>query len=134
MPAYRVPLYLGIQRGAAVVDDVAADTGRATFIAEFRVGKQADGSPNFLGPYAQGSAADRFFYLSWGVKPLPGVFEMIRRLKIRLGHLKWRTITSAIKSGEPLVVRLQMTDAKGGPLCATPPASHITWEPLASLG
>jgi hypothetical protein len=50
------------------------------------------------------------------------------RLKIRLGHLTWSGIRRSIASGEPLIVRLRLTDAKGGPLCATPPSSRIRWE------
>ena len=30
--------------------------------------------------------------------------------------------------GQPLVVRLRLTDDRGGPLCATPPAANIDWE------
>ncbi len=28
----------------------------------------------------------------------------------------------------PVVVTLKLTDDRGGPLCATPRASHITWQ------
>ena len=61
------PVHLGIQRGKEVIDSVPADRKQATFDASFRVGRQRDGSPNFLGPYAQGPVGDRFVYLSWGV-------------------------------------------------------------------
>jgi uncharacterized protein DUF5990 len=60
------PVYLGIQRGREVIEQVPADRRQVTFAAEFTVGKRPDGSPNFLGPYAQGTPDDRFFYLSWG--------------------------------------------------------------------
>lgn len=124
---HKDPIHLAIQKGKEVVDVVSADREQATFVAEFRVGKKSDGSPNFLGPYAQGSADDRFFYLSWGVVTPTRGFAMFRRLKVRLGHLKWPALRRSIASGKPLTVDLRMTDAKGGPLCATPPATHIAW-------
>ena len=124
------PVYLGIQHGRVVVDQVRGDAREAIFEPEFKVGKRPDGTPNFLGPFAQGTPDDRFFYLSWGVRGAPATFEMFRRLKVRLGHLKWREIQSSLRSGKPLVVHLRLTDKAGGPLCATPGADHIRWEPV----
>jgi hypothetical protein len=129
LPGERFPhAYLGIQRGQDVVEQVSAARRQGTFVAEFRVGKKKDGSPNFLGPYAQGPLSDRFFCLSWGTKEPKGEFAMFRRLKIRLVHLTWREIRRSIASGEPMSVSLRLTDAKGAPLCATPPETHIRWE------
>jgi len=121
------PVHVGIQRGKDVIDDVPADRPSATFVAEFEIGKQPDGSLNFLGPYSQGDRHDRFFYLSWGVKS-SGYFHMFRRLKIRLGQLSRAKVTAAVKSGKPITVRVKLTDKKGGPLCATPPPTHISWD------
>ena len=121
------PVYLGIQKDKVVIDLIPADRAEAEFRAEFRVGLKKDGSPNFLGPYSQGSANDRFFYLSWGVRSDPNHFRMFRRLKIRLGQLTWTQIQKAAKAQRPIEVSLRMTDAKGGPLCATPPKTHINW-------
>jgi hypothetical protein len=123
----REPVYLGLQRGREVVAQVRADRPTATFEAEFRVARKRDGTPNFLGPCAQGTAADRFFYLSWGVRTTGGGFAMFRRLKVGLGHLTWGDVERAVRRGRPLEVRLRLTDAKGGPLCATPPATQIRW-------
>jgi hypothetical protein len=100
----------------------------AVFLPEFRVEKGAGGAPNFLGPFAQGTPADRFFYLSCGVRTTGGGFEMFRRLKVRLGHLKWKQIEAASRAGKPITVRLRLTDGRGGPLCATPMGSHIDWQ------
>lgn len=126
-PSYE-PVHLGIQRGREVIEQVPADVKQATFIAEFRVGQRKDGSPNFLGPFAQGTADDRFFYLAWGVSRPGCGFATFRRLKVRLGHLTWKQLRAAAKSGEPIVVDLRLTDARGGPLCATPPKTHIRWD------
>ena len=57
-----------------------------------------------------------------------GGFAMFRRLKIRLGHLRWPAIRRAVRTGKPMTVTLRLTDDAGGPLCATPPASHIRWD------
>ncbi len=125
-PGVKEPVYLGIQHGTEVIEQVPADRQRVVFHPEFRMGKQPDGSPNFLGPYAQGRPKDRFFYLSWGVKRSDR-FDMFRRLKIRLTHLEWPEIEQALESGEPLVVRLKLTDDLGGPECGTPDESRIAW-------
>ena len=121
------PVYIGIQKGKVVIDQVPADCREAKFLLEFRVGKKKDGSPNFLGPYSQGPVDDRFFYLSWSVRTDSGAFAMFRRLKVRLGHLTWSQIRKAASAQVPLEVALRMTDSRGGPLCATPPATHIKW-------
>lgn len=120
-------VHLGIQRGKTVIDVVPADEERITFAAEFRVARKPDGKPNFLGPYAHGTPADRFFYLSWGDKQPGGELVMFRRLKVRLGHLTWTQIDRSIETGKPITVTLRLTDERGGPLCATPPASHVKW-------
>ncbi len=122
------PVYLGIQRGDDVVNPVPGDRKQVTFTAEFRIRERADGAPNFLGPYAHGRPADRFFYLSWGIRYVDGYFHMFRRLKIRLNHLTWSQIKQATKSKIPIVARLRMTDDEGGPLCGSPKEKHITWE------
>jgi hypothetical protein len=122
------PVYLGIQFGKEVIGQVPADRRQATFHPEFTVARKPDGSPNFLGPFAQGKPDDRFFYLSWGIKHESGEFEMFRRLKIRLGHLDWPQINHSLKSGKPIIVRLRLTDEKGCPLCATPRSPNISWD------
>ena len=126
-PRVKEPVYLGIQRGTDVIEQVPADRHRVVFHPEFRIGEQPDGSPNFLGPYAQGRPRDRFFYLSWGVRRSDR-FDMFRRLKIRLTHLEWPQIDRALDLDEPIVVRLKLTDDLGGPACGTPDDSRIKWE------
>ena len=55
------PVYLGVQNGKDMVAAVPADSQGAIFSISFKVSEKKDGSPNFLGPYAQGKPADRFF-------------------------------------------------------------------------
>lgn len=80
------PVYLAVQKARAVEQCVPGSAGKATFHLSFRV-TEADGTPNFLGPYAQGTRDERFFYLSWGISDSPASFGMFRRLKVHLSHL-----------------------------------------------
>ena len=121
------PVYLGIQRGKKVIHSVPGNRCQVTFGAEFTIGEQADGSPNFLGPYAHGNPADRFFYLALGIRYEFEAFHMFRRLKIRFKHLTWSQVNDSIQSQKPIIVRLKMTDEEGGPLCGEP-RKNIRWE------
>jgi hypothetical protein len=121
-------VFVGVQRGREVIDEVRADARQAVFQLEFRVGERKDGSPNFLGPFAQGPVDDRFFYISWGLGERVGRTQMFRRLKIRLGHLSWAQIRRAIRDGEPIEVTLRLTDARGAPLCGSVPPTHVAWQ------
>ena len=120
-------VFVGVQRDEAAIEEVRADAPRAEFLLDFRVGSKKDGSPNFLGPFAQGPVDDRFFYLTWGRGPAAGRTRMFRRLKVRLGHLGWPQIRRAATSGEPLQVALRLTDGKGGPLCGSAKGEHVSW-------
>ncbi len=121
-------IFLGIQRGEEVLGFVPGDEEGAVFEPEFRVAKQPDGRPNFLGPYAKGTAAERFFYLSWGAKGAGGALGMFRRAKIHLNHLTWEQVEAAAESGEPITVTLSMTDKRGEPRCASIRADVARWE------
>ena len=125
------PVHLGMQRGKEVIEETPAQESPVTFAPEFEVVRGTDGQPDFRGPYAQGTRGARFFYLSWGVKGRQGPFMMFRRLKVGLSHLQWKDIESFLDSGRPMTVILKLTDARGGPLCATPPANHVTWQKAA---
>jgi len=113
------PVYLGIQKGNDVIEPAPADRKEVIFRPTFRIGQQPDGSPNFLGEFAKGTAQERFFYLSWGVVHKPGEFEMFRRAKIHLNHLTWEQVQSAVLSNKPLRVVIDMTGQKGDPICGS---------------
>lgn len=123
------PVYLAVQKARAVEQCVPGSAGKATFHLSFRVA-EADGTPNFLGPYAQGTRDERFFYLSWGISDSPASFGMFRRLKVHLSHLTGRDLLAAAKADRPLRVTLQMQDARGGPRCASvwPDDPGVTWQ------
>jgi hypothetical protein len=121
------PIWLGVQKGRAGEEWVPGDLDEVLFRPSFRVRRGTHGTPNFLGPYAQGKRDDRFFYLVWAADTADGRREMFRRLKVRLGHLSWPTLEAAAAGEARVAVLLDMTDAHGGPLCATPPSSKIEW-------
>jgi hypothetical protein len=121
-------VFLGIQRGEEVIEAVRADQKEVIFRPTFRVGKQPDGSPNFLGPFAKGAPQERFFYLSWGVMDKEGRFKMFRRAKIHLNHLTWEQIGSALSSDRSLKVSIDMTGKKGDPICASIRKDRANWQ------
>ena len=124
----REPVYLGIQKGNEVIEAVPGDRKQVIFRPTFRITKQADGSPNFLGPFAKGTPQERFFYLSWGVMNSEGKFEMFRRAKIHLNHLSWDQVDAAVSGNRPLKVSIGMTGKKGDPVCASIRKDRATWE------
>jgi hypothetical protein len=122
------PVHLGIQRGIEVIEAVPANRKRVVFEPQFRVSPLPDGKTNFLGPFAKGTPAERFFYLSWGVKNPFGTLTMFRRAKIHLSHLQWPEVKAAIDSGRQLSVTISMTDKRGGPRCASIRGEGLRWQ------
>ena len=122
------PVYLGIQKGNEVIEAVPGNRKQAVFRPAFKIRQQPDGSPNFLGPFAKGTARERFFYLSWGVMHEGGRFEMFRRAKIHLNHLTWNDIRKALSENQPLKVIIDMTGKGGGPLCASVRNDRADWQ------
>lgn len=84
-----------------------------------RVKEAKSGQPNFLGPFAQGSAADRFVYLDIGTYAGQTNTPWSRRLKIPLGTITWPMIQKAARSSSPLEARVPGTGSDGGPTCGT---------------
>jgi hypothetical protein len=127
-PAVRRDVHLGIQQGEAVVGAVPGDAERVVFRPVFRVSPLPDGKTNFLGPFAKGTPGERFFYLSWVARVEDGGLAMFRRLKVHLSHLPWSRVEGAVRSGEPLAVRISMTDGRGGPLCGSIREGSGIWD------
>jgi len=78
------------------------------------------------GPYISGRPGRRFIYLSWGAVDDAGTFTMFRRAKLDLSAVGPATLDAALCSGQ-LTGALQLTDARGNPVCAAIRASQITW-------
>ena len=114
-------IWLGIQEGKEVVQEVRLPADGVVFRADLRVAEEPSPTPNFLGPYAHGSVQDRFLYLCWG-RRYGGAWVGFRRAKIPLTGLTWEMLQSG-----RLLARVRCTDAKGGPSCATLKADFVTW-------
>jgi Family of unknown function (DUF5990) len=66
---------------------------RSAFDFTVRLGApQADGRPNFLGPFAQGSPRDRFVYVNAGTRAGQSNSRWDRRAKVPLGQITWELI------------------------------------------
>lgn len=113
----------GLQKGRGN-DYETVQTQRAankdlTFEFSVRVSEGKDGKPNFLGPFAQGTAEGRFVYLDIGTYAGQQNTGWARRLKIPLAGIDWKSIEAAAKSRKPLEARVAGTGKDGGPTCGT---------------
>ena len=119
-------VHVGVQRRAEVVDRVPADAPHASW--EFEVaGREVDGLLDVGGPYVHGRPGARFLYLSWGT--VDGeTFTMFRRAKLLFGDIPTELLRAAYEGAGPLVGRLGLTDADGGPRCARVRPPDIVWQ------
>jgi hypothetical protein len=120
-------VHLGVQCRKDPVDVTPGDARDATFEFDVDILPTPDGVWDFRGPYVQGGPGERFIYLTWGDLPPGGEFAMFRRAKLHLSCLDRDMLAAAAEPAHRLVVRLSLTDAKGGPRCASlrPPA--VSW-------
>ncbi|WP_018504316.1 DUF5990 family protein [Parafrankia discariae] len=81
---------------------------------------------DITGPYVQGRPGDRFIYLSWGAVDSAGTFTMFRRAKLMLDAVDPATLGTTREHGL-LTARLALTDARGGPLCASVRPPLVEW-------
>lgn len=84
-----------------------------------RVNEGKEGQPNFLGPFSQGTTADRFVYLDIGTYAGQKNTRWSRRLKIPLVGIGWDLITAATESRKVLETRVPGGGGDGGPTCGT---------------
>jgi hypothetical protein len=73
-----------------------------------------DGAPDFAGPYVQGRAGERFFYINIGTYAGQTGTPWGRRLKVPLYVISW----SRIESGLTLTASIPGTGKDGSPSCA----------------
>jgi len=73
-----------------------------------------DHLPNFLGPFVQGAAGERFVYINIGTYAGQINTPWSRRLKIPLSGITW----AMLRNGKVLVAHLPGTGKDGGPSCA----------------
>jgi hypothetical protein len=125
-------VHIGIQRRADVIDMVPGDAAAAVFDLDVDVVAAADGY-DFRGPYVHGKRGERFLYLSWGAVSDQGSFEMFRRAKLHLSILDVGDIERALRTGAPIEGRLDLSDEKGGPRCASVRPPLIQWNVLEGV-
>jgi len=88
---------------------------------EFTVrAKDAKDLPNFLGPFAQGPAGERFVYIDIGTYAGQTGTVWSRRLKIPLRGITWKMIEAVVDGGWVLETRVAGSGKDGSPSCATP--------------
>jgi hypothetical protein len=81
---------------------------------------RADGLPNFLGPFAQGPPASRFFYVGVGVYAGQKGTPWARRIKVPLQGIDWALIRKALSKPEfRVTASIPGTGRDAGPSCAT---------------
>jgi len=91
---------------------------RFSFSVRVKEGKNE--RPNFLGPYTQGKATERFIYICAGEYAGQKNAEWARRVKIHLSGITWQLLNAVMsKEKGKLVANYEATDKNGGPSCAS---------------
>ncbi len=94
----------------------------------------ADGSPNFRGPFAQGTPADRFVYVNSGFYAGQMGTPWERRAKIKLADIPIALVESAVGNPNAAIeARIEGTMKDGGPVCASVRAPQISWRVVTRL-
>ena len=119
-------IHVGVQKGGEVVGLVTGDAADAVFDIDLEV-VEADGVPDFRGPYVQGRRGERFVYLSWGEVDDEGTFAMFRRLKLHLAPLVEQSTPERVLTAKRFQAVLELTDTRGRPLAASVRPPWVTW-------
>jgi hypothetical protein len=120
-------IHVGVQRGSEVLGLVPGDAGDAVFDINVDIVADADGLPDFRGPYVHGRRGERFVYLSWGEVDDAGTFTMFRRLKLHLAPLVEQSTPETVFAARRIQAILELTDTKGRPLAASVRPPWVTW-------
>lgn len=122
-PGY-INVHVGVQRKnrpGELLDLHPGDATQAIWTLDCTV----DGT-DVRGPYIQGPPGGRFVYLSWGSVDGGGQFTMFRRAKLMLADVPADVLESAAQTGL-LIATVELTDAKGNPVCARVRPPQIRW-------
>ena len=117
-------VHVGVQRGDEVVQVQPGDAASVKFTFGIVLRELDDGGIDFRSPFVHGKPGDRFFYLSWGDVGDDGSFSMFRRAKLLLSAVPTGLVTAKTGSLEGY---LSLTDAKGGPVCASVRPPAVNW-------
>lgn len=83
--------------------------------------RKGGGSPNVLGPYAQGKPDDRFVYLNSGTMAGQPESCFTRRAKIKTKGITWKLVEQALAGEATVEAQIEGKARDGGPCCATVP-------------
>jgi hypothetical protein len=114
---------VGMRLGKEVVELVPGDAPKARWDTEVRVRELDDGGYDFTGPPVEGRRGDRSIKLAW----LDGDGVLFRAAKLRLDRVPADVVEAAVRDDGRLVATVRLTDARGGPTCASVPESRISW-------
>ena len=90
--------------------------------------ERPDGSLNFLGPFVQGSTADRHFRVNTGTLAGQADSCWTRAIKVPLAGIEQELVEAALAlPGAVLAARIRGTARDGGPVCATVPLLDGGW-------
>jgi hypothetical protein len=119
------PVHFAVQRGKdELLAAISASAEKQVFEFSVRARDDGSGSPNFLGPFAQGPVGGRFVYVNSGTMGGEPNSHWQRRAKVPLGGITW----SMIKKGSVIEARISGTARDGGPACATVPLLGGGWK------
>ena len=95
-------------------------------------GQLDSGAPRFTGPFAQGSADERFVYINIGASAGDHLSPWSRRAKIHISGITWEMVEQVQeKPGSSIHARFAGTDKKGEPTCASLRPIDGGWELIA---
>jgi Family of unknown function (DUF5990)/Domain of unknown function (DUF5655) len=114
------------------IEAVPGDALAARWEMPVTVRRDEDGF-DFAGPYVRGVRDDRHLGLIWGDLEGDGTLRVFRGAKLRLVDVDPGLIEQALQPGHRLVARIQLTDARGNPICARVHPPYLTWS-AATVG
>lgn len=114
---------------ASIVDTRLADGERdLSFECSVRVRRTPAGALRFLGPYVHGPAAERFLYITVGVRAGQAGAPWDRRIKVPLRGISPAQVAAALeRPGRCLEASLEGAMPDGSPACATRPLLDGGW-------
>jgi hypothetical protein len=100
-----------VQRGRSeLLPPSRASDEALVFDLTVRVAPGKDGAPNLLGPFAQGTPADRFVYVNSGTAAGQAGSCWSRRAKVRTGGIGWERVDETLGTpGAVLEARIEGT-------------------------
>jgi Family of unknown function (DUF5990) len=116
-------VHVAVQEGKEPRGLVPGDAPSATWDVEVRQVTDAAGQIDARGRAVHGKRGDRFLYLTWGDVRDDGSFAMFRRAKLMIPDIE----PDLWAAGGDLVAELELTDARGGPVCARVRPPAIRW-------